>query len=179
MILFEKYSYKQKNLALLVLGVLLFAVSYKRSFRNTIETHSYLAELEQKKAEAEASQSTIQRLQLEISTVNRLLGKENVSIERVQQGFLNFFAMKSSGLSVQQIEEVYTFDHPDFSINTFRIDIKGDYLHQLRFIHKLEKEFEDARLIHTHFETKKDLVSGKSDLIATLLLQNYVQNEKK
>jgi hypothetical protein len=31
MTLFEKYSYKQKNLALLVLAVLLFAAAYKRS----------------------------------------------------------------------------------------------------------------------------------------------------
>jgi hypothetical protein len=178
MTLFDKYSYKQKNLALLVLAVLLFAVAYKRSFRTTIETNAYIGELELKKTEAATSQSTIRSLQVEISTVNRLLGRENVSIERVQQGFLNFFALKSRGLSVQQIEEVYTFDHPDFSINTFRIDVKGDYLAQLRFIHVLEKEFDDARLIHTHFETRKDLVSGKSDLIAMLLLQNYVQNEK-
>jgi hypothetical protein len=178
MTLFEKYSYKQKNLALLVIGVLLFAVAYKRSFSTTIETTAYIAELKEKKQQAESSQSEIANLQLEISTVNRLLGRENVSIERVQQGFLNFFALKSRSLSVQQIEEVYTFDHPDFSINTFRIDIKGDYLSQLRFMHALEKEFDDARLIHTHFETKKDLVSGKSDLISTLLLQNYVQNEK-
>lgn len=178
MTLFDKYSYKQKNLALLVLAVLLFAVAYKRSFRTTIETRAFIEELQLKKAAAESSQTAIQQLQLEIATVNRLLGRENVSIERVQQGFLNFFALKSHGLSVQQIEEVYTFDHPDFSINTFRIDIKGDYLSQLQFIHALEKDFDDARLIHTHFETKKDLVSGKSDLISTLLLQNYVQNEK-
>jgi hypothetical protein len=179
MTLFDKYSYKQKNLALLVVGVLLFAAAYKRSFSTTLETRSYISELELKKAEAVSSQSTIRNLQMEIAAVNKMLGRENVSIEQVQQGFLNFFARKSSGLSVQQIEEVYTFDHPDFSINTFRIDIKGDYISQLRFINSLEKEFDDARLIHTHFETKKDLVSGKSDLISTLLLQNYVQNENK
>lgn len=178
MTLFEKYSYKQKNLALLVIGVLLFAVAYKRSFRTTIETRAYINELEVKKSEAVLSQQTIKNLQTEISTVNKLLGKENVSIEKVQQGFLNFFARKSHNLAVQQIEEVYTFDHPDFSINTFRIDIKGDFISQLKFINALEKEFEDARLIHTHFELKKDLVTGKNELITTLLLQNYVQDEK-
>lgn len=179
MTLFEKYSYKQKNLALLVIGVLLFAAAYKRSFSTTIETRSYISELELKKAEAENSMLTIRTLQTQIASINKMLGKENVAIEQVQQDFLNFFAGHSSGLSVQQIEEVYTFDHPDFSINTFRIDIKGDYLSQLRFIHALEKSFDDARLIHTRFETQKDLVSGKSDLISTLLLQNYVQNEKQ
>lgn len=178
MTFFDKYSYKQKNLALLVLGVLLFAAAYKRSFRTTIDTTTYISELSDKKAEAELSQQTIQNLQLEIATVNGILGKENVSIEQVQQGFLNFFALQSSGLSVQQIEEVYTFDHPDFSINTFRIDIEGNFIQQLLFIHKLEKQFQEARLIHTHFETKKDPASSKSNLITTLLLQNYTRNEK-
>lgn len=177
MTLFDKYSYKQKNLALLVLGVLLFAVSYKRSFKTTIETTSYISELNDKQAEAELSNQSIRRLQLEIATVNRLLGKENISIERIQQGFLNFFARYSSGLSVQQIEEVYTYDHPDFSINTFRIDIKGNFISQLRFMNALERNFDEARLIHTHFETKKDLVSGNSELITTLLLQNYVRTK--
>ena len=178
MTFFDKYSYKQKNLALLVLGVLLCAVAYKRSFKTTFETQDYIVELEQKKATAVSSRETIRRLQLEIANVNKLLGKENVSIERVQQGFLNFFAQHSSGLSVQQIEEVYTFDHPDFSINTFRIDLKGDYLAQVRFLNKLEMHFDEARLIHARFELKKDLVSGKTDLISTLLLQNYVRSEK-
>jgi len=178
MTFFDNYSYKQKNLALLVLGVLLVAVAYKRSFKTTFETQAYIAELALKKEEAISSQQAIRQLQLEIANVNKLLGKENVSIERVQQGFLNFFALKSSGLSVQQIEEVYTFDHPDFSINTFRIDVKGDFIQQLRFINNLEKDFDEARLIHTHFETQKDLVTGRSYLISTLLLQNYVRSKK-
>jgi hypothetical protein len=177
MTLFDKYSYKQKNLALLVIGVLLAAVAYKRSFSTTLETRAYISELELRQQQAVSSQQSIRQLQLEIATVNRLLGKENVSIEQVQQGFLNFFARTGSDLSVRQIEEVYTFDHPDFSINTFRIDLQGDYLAQLRFINSLEKNFDEARLIYTHFETQKDLASGKKHLVSTLLLQNYVRSE--
>ena len=177
MTFFDQYSYKQKNLALLILGVLLTAVAYKRSFKTTIETRDYISELRMKQQDAVSSQQAIRLLQVEIAGVNKLLGKENISIERVQQGFLNFFARNSSGLSVQQIEEVYTFDHPDFSINTFRIDLQGDFISQLHFIHRLEREFDEARLIHTRFEARKDLVSGKKHLISTLLLQNYVQSE--
>lgn len=177
MTFFDKYSYKQKNLALLVLGVLLAAVSYKRSFRTTFETQDYIHELEAKKEMAASSRQNIRTLQLEIANVNKLLGKENISIERVQQGFLNFFAQYGNGLSVQQIEEVYTFDHPDFSINTFRIDLKGNYTAQLRFLNKLEKQFDEARLIHSGFELKKDPQNSTSSLVSTLLLQNYVRNE--
>jgi hypothetical protein len=178
MTLFEKYSFRQKNVALLILGGLLAIVSYKRSFSTTIETRKFLSELEIKKSAAMQSYGNIQVLQKEIIQINRLLGKENVSIEEVQQSFLNFFAMRSSGLVVHQIEEVYSFDHPDFRINTFRIDLKGDFLSLLKFLHNLETRFNDARLIHSAYEVKKNEETGKLELISTLLLQNYVQQTK-
>jgi hypothetical protein len=176
MTLFDKYSYKQKNFALIILAVLLLAASYKRSFKTTIETLQYKSELKQKKEEALMSSMHVRQLHQEISIINKMLGKENVPIEKVQQGFLNFFARNSKHQSVQQIDEVYTFKHPDFSINTYRIDLKGDFLHALKFIHAMEWNFEEARLIHIHYKLKKDLQSGSQDVYTTLLLQNYVQN---
>lgn len=173
--LFEKYSYKQKNLALLIIAVLLFAASYKRAFSKTIETNSYINELEIKKQEALNSQKEIRLLQKNVAHLNKLLGKENVSVEEVQQGFLNFLARKSSRIEVKQIDEVYGFEHPDFKINTFKIELQGDYLSLVKFIYDLEHAFNDARLIHFQMESKKDPVTNKTDLTTTLLIQNYVQ----
>lgn len=175
MTLFEKYSYKQKNLALLIIAVLLFAVSYKRAFSKTIETNSYISELELKKQEALNSQEEIRLLQKQVAQLNKLLGKENVSVEEVQQGFLNFLARKSPKISVKQIDEVYSFEHPDFKINTFKIELKGDFISILKFIYELEQSFDDARLIHFQMSSEKDAVTNKTDLTTTLLIQNYVQ----
>lgn len=175
MTLFEKYSYKQKNFALLVIAVLLFAASYKRAFSKTIETNSYINELEIKKQEALNSQKEIRQLQKNVAQLNKLLGKENVSVEQVQQGFLNFLALKSSRIEVKQIDEVYGFEHPDFKINTFKIELRGDFIPVLRFINELEKSFDDARVIHFEMNSEKDLVTNKTDLTTTLLIQNYVQ----
>jgi hypothetical protein len=174
--LFEKYSYKQKNFGLLLLFVLLIAASYKRSFKTSFELIEHKNELKQDYTEALNSMNRIKLLQAEISNLNKFLGKENVPIEKVQQGFLNFFALKSRHLSVQQIEEVYTFQHPDFSINTFRIDLIGDYLLTLEFLNKLEQNFELARLIHVKQETKKNRKTEQNELHTTILLQNYVRN---
>ena len=177
MTLFDKYSYKQKNTALLVLGVLLGAVAYKRSFSKTIEAWALIHDLEVQQMQARSSQNTIHSLQTEIGQMNRVIGKEDNSVEIVQQGFLNFFARKATNLSVNQIEEVYTFDHPDFSINTFRIDLKGNFNDQLRYIYQLENEFNEARLIYSKFENKKDSETQKQFLVSTLLLQNYVHGK--
>ena len=177
MTFFEKYSYKQKNFALLVLAVLLFAAAYKRSFKTTLETRAYISELEQKQLAGQQSQHELFQARKEVMQLNKLLGKENVSIEKTQQAFLNFFAAKSAHISVQQIDEVYSFEHPDFKINTFKIDLKSDFISVLQFIYLLELHFDDARLVHMHSEIKENLQTEKDDLITTLLLQNYVQKK--
>jgi flagellar biosynthesis component FlhA len=176
MTLFDTYSYKQKNFALMILAVLLAAASYKRSFKTTLDTLQLKKELELKKEEALLSNTYVRQLHQESSILNRMLGKENVPIEKVQQGFLNFFARKANKQSVQQIDEVYTYNHPDFSINTYRIDLKGDFVNAVKFIREMEFKFDDARLIHVNYTLKKDLQSGNQDVYTTLLLQNYVRN---
>ncbi len=175
MTFFDQYSYKQKNIALLVLGVLLAAASYKRAFSVTIETAEYKTELREKLILAETSDQQIRTKQIEIAQLNRLIGKEGNTIEKVQQEFLNFFAKRAQSISVHQIEEVLHFQHPDFSINTHRIVLKGDYINTLRFIYDLEKKFNLAKILNISFEFRKFNSDEDKDLYTTLLIQNYLR----
>lgn len=175
MTFFDKYSYKQKNYALALLAVLLLAASYKKAFSTTIETVQYKHELEEKVLVARTAIMDISLCRAQIKNLNRLLGKENITIEKVQQGFLNFFARKANQISVYQIDEVLTYQHPDFSINTHRIILKGDYLNTLRFIYSFEQEFDLARLINISFEYKKYTADGQEELYTTILIQNYLR----
>lgn len=175
MTFFDQYSYKQKNIALLVLGVLLAAVSYKRAFSVTIETSEYKTELQEKLILAESSDQQIRTKQIEIAQLNRLIGKEGNTIEKVQQEFLNFFARRAQSISVHQIEEVLHFQHPDFSINTHRIVLRGDYINTLRFVYDLEKKFNLAKILNISFEFRKFDSNDEKDLYTTLLIQNYLR----
>jgi hypothetical protein len=179
MTFFDQYSFKQKNYALVVLTVLLIAASYKRAFKNTIETVQYRKELNEKIIFSKNAINEIKGIQTQIVYYNKLLGKENVTIEKVQQGFLNFLAINNTDLIVYQIDEVLTFQHPDFSINTHKIILKGNFNQTLRFINKLEKHFDLAKLINVSFEFKKYNSDEKEELYTTLLLQNYEQGTKK
>jgi len=173
MTFFDGYSYKQKNYALAILAVLLLAASYKRAFSVTAETVRNKNELIHKMEESVTALDNIRVTQIEIAALNKLLGKENVTIEKVQQGFLNFLNRNSSNISVYQVEEVMKFQHPDFSINTHRIILKGNFLNTLQFLYKLEKEFDLARLINVSFEYKKYNIEEKEQLYTIILLQNY------
>lgn len=175
MTFFDGYSYKVKNRAMLVVAVLLIAVAYKRAFSVTLETRSYRQELEQKLERAEYANQDIRKEQLEIAQLNQYLGQENNSVEKVQQGFLNFFALKAKNILVHQIDEVLNYKHPDFEINTHSIVLKGDFVSTLVFIYAMEKDFPLAKLLNLHFEYKRTSNEQDEALYTTLLIQNYLR----
>ncbi len=175
MTFFDKYSYKQKNYAMIVLAVLLVAVAYKRAFSVTVETLDYRSELEDKLILAQSADSEIRTRQLDIARLNRYLGEQNNTVEKVQQGFLNFFAQHGNGLQVHQIDEVLNFKHPDFEINTHRIVLEGNYPNTLRFIYALEKKFRLAKVLNIGFELKRFSMEEEKHLYTTLLIQNYLR----
>lgn len=175
MTFFDTYSYKQKNYALVLLFVLLIAAVYKRSISPTLEIKNYRTELVNKLERAKSAHQEIKLKYSQIAGLNQFLGKENSTVEKVQQGFLNFYAKRSKGLEVYQIDEVLNFKHPDFQINTHRIVLKGDFLSTLRFLYNLEKDFSLAKLLNVHFEYKKYSSDEDPDLYTTILIQNYIR----
>ena len=175
MTFFDKYTYKQKNYALLVIGVLLAAVAYKRGFAPTMEIKQYRTELEEKLVLASSADDQIRTKQVEIAQLNRLLGEEGNTIEKVQQEFLNFFAKYANKVSVHEINEVLHFQHPDFSINTHRVVLKGDYTSTVRFLYEVEKKFKLAKILNVSFEYTKQDVNVDKALYTTILIQNYVR----
>ncbi len=175
MTFFDKYSFKQKNYAVALLTVLLIAVAYKKAFSISIETVTYRTELREKMEKASHADQDIRSRQIEIMKLDRFLGKENSSVEKVQQGFLNFFARNAKNLSVYQIDEVLNFKHPDFEINTHSIVLRGDYISTLNFIYALETSFPLGKILNIKFEYRRPSSEDKEALYTTLLMQNYLR----
>lgn len=173
MTFFDKYTYKQKFLALCVICLLLLAATYKRVFKTTLDLQTYIQELQFKKEGLINLASDIRLERNQIFKLNKLLGKQNVTIDKVQKDFLTFFEAQSADLLVYQMDEVIRFEHPDFIIHTHRIVLRGGFLPMLKFIDKLEKEFDLARLTTISIEKVKIDQEEKEYLYTTLLLQNY------
>jgi len=175
MTFFDGYSYKVKNRVMIILAVLLVAVAYKRAFSVTFETRDYHSELEAKLVRAESAEQDIRRKQIEIAQLNKYLGEENNTVEKVQQGFLNFFAVNAEDILVHQIDEVLNFKHPDFAINTHCITLKGGFLETVNFLYKLERNFALAKILNVSFEFRKGTTQEDPALFTTLLIQNYLR----
>ena len=138
---FENYSYRQKNYALAIICVLLIAVAYKRAFSVSIATNDLKHELKEKLVEAKSANNDIRVKQLQIAKLNRFIGEEGNTVEKVQQAFLNFFAKNARNIAVYEISEVLNYRHPDFTINTHRIVLKGGY--------KLKLSTNSYQVLHT------------------------------
>ncbi len=175
MTFFDSYSYRYKNYALIVLGLLLLAVAYKRSFRGTLEARDYRTELKEKIAVSRNSSREIRQTNARLAVLNEFLGKENSSIEKVQQGFLTFFTRNAQKIVVFEVSEVQSFQHPDFTIYTHKVILKGDFIHTLKFLNRLETQFDLARLINVSHSYEKVNDSDPA-LYTTILFQNYVRN---
>lgn len=172
MTFFDNYSYRTKKIAVLVIVALLVVVVYKRAIQPTLELKAYRTELEEKKRLALLAPHELRLKQQRIKMLNQVLGKENSSIEEVQLKFLKFFDQKAQKLKIYQVSEVLDYEHPDFTIYTHEIVIKGDYLSSLRFIHQLETKFDDAKVVHVFFEYKK-MYSIESEALYTYI---YLQH---
>jgi len=175
MTFFDKYSYKTKNYALIILGVLLLAVIWKRSINTTIDLLSLNNQLEEKLELATTADQQIKNTYKEISELNAYIGKENSSVDEVQQAFLRFFDAETRSLQIEQMDEVLNFKHPDFEINTHRIVVSGPYVETVKFIYTFEKEFKMAKVLSVQFESERNKMTNKIALNTTLLIQNYVR----
>lgn len=155
--------------------MLLVAVAYKKAFGVAIETRDYRNELIEKLALAENADGQIRSQQVQIALLDKYLGEEDNTIEKVQQGFLNFFAKYGEHLLVNRIDEVLNFKHPDFEINTHCIVLRGDYVSTIEFIYTLEKDFSLAKILNVAFEFKRESMEEEKHLYTTLLIQNYLR----
>lgn len=173
--MFDKLTYKQKNYGLLLIFILLAMVSYKRSFILSI---SVMKEIKQQKSQMLDTKNTtkkIELLALEIKQINHNLGKTDQSSDKVQQALLHAISSfpRSYGLTIETINNTHLFSSVDYKILTNEVLIEGNFVGLTRAIHKLEKEFEYARIINTDIFKTKEYGEKKSKIYAKILFQHY------
>jgi len=173
MTFFDSYSYKKKNIGLVIISVLLIAVSFKKAFYVSYQTKMFRDELVLKLEKAKSANSEIKNNQIMIAKLNRFIGEQNNSVEKVQQEFLNFFAKNTRNIMVYQINEVLNYKHPDFEINTHRVILKGNFKSILNFVYLLEKDFNFAKILKVRFQYIRKDLNDEKGLYTTILIQNY------
>lgn len=172
MTFFDQYSFEKKNRALLVIIALIILVVYKKPISETLELVKIKNETRVKLLDIKNNDKRLRNLQNQLFQINQYLGIES-SEKNIQQQFLNFFYQNQTSLKIESITEPIIFNHPDFKINTYEINISGDFISSLQFVYFLETKFKLARVISISFEVKKEMNSQSDFLNTKLYIQNY------
>jgi len=176
--MFDRFTYKQKNYALLGVFVLLCMVSYKRSFSLTLNAQDEIAEQESQLAKTDNVQTDIESLVVQINQLNRNIGKSDIAPDKVSQEILSEISAFSSNNPVElvQLEKTHSFQTVDFDIFSNQILVEGNYNGILSLSHYMENNFEYARLTNVELFTEENHNSKSKKLYGKLLFQHYRQN---
>lgn len=174
--MFNQYSYKVKFQFLLVFFMMLSIAAYKRSFSNLIALYAENRSLKDKKELINSQRPNIANLNKEVENLDKLIGKEGVEKEKIQQEIINFLVKNGSAVSIFDLQPIHDFVQDDYQIDTFQLDLIGNYNQLLSLAYSFEKQFEYSKIISMKFYTDKR--NNKTmTLHLKLIFQNYENNK--
>lgn len=174
----NSFTYRQKNYALILIALLLFWASYKRSFSLTVNAKKELVELDNKLAGATDSYKEIEYIKEEVNSLTNIIGTESVRSDVIQQSILEQVTRLSDslGLKVESIDQIHSFKSSDYIIFSNLLVLEGDFNTLFKALNYLEREFKGSRICSLEYYTKKNLQLKKSKLYARVIFQNYSRN---
>ncbi|MNK23693.1 hypothetical protein D3C87_419910 [compost metagenome] len=171
--MFDKYSYKIKFKALLVLFCMLSFTAYKRSFSTLKEVIFENNELTLKYEKLNEESGNLNVLKSEIESIDKVIGKEGINKEKIQQDILAFTS--NYAVSVYNLRSIHEFTDVSHKIYTNEIDITGSLNQLLKLSYDFEKSTDYSRLVSMNFYTSKK--DNKVDILhLKMIFQNYENN---
>ncbi|GAA4272063.1 hypothetical protein U6A24_11190 [Aquimarina gracilis] len=170
--MFANLTYKQKLLGLVVLGVLLFFAANKRSFKITKQAYNQVKQLEDKLNYVNASTTDIGETQAELSFYDKIIGKQGVEPEEIQQEILDF-ATQYDQVLVYNLDEIHLAESNGFSIISNQLTLEGDFNALLEVVYAFEKEFKFSNIVSVSFVKEKEYQTRKNKLRVKIIFQNY------
>lgn len=169
--MFENYSYKQKFYALIILFFMLSITAYKRSFHALFDVISEYSELSKKADDINKKAKNTGTLKNDVECLDKIIGKEGVTKEMVQQGIIGF-ASASPGVSINDLKPIHDYPETDYHIITNQLDVTGNANQLLELAYNFEKKFNYSRMVSQNFYTTKK--NNKSEVLhLKMIFQNY------
>jgi hypothetical protein len=169
--MFEQYTYKQKFMALLIVFVMLSITAYKRSFSTLFQVMKENRELNNQVNQLANKAKNSDKLIEEVAALDKLIGKEGMQSQEVQQQIVNF-ATKNANVSISDLQPIHIADDGNYVISTNQIDVTGNVNQLLQTSYAFEQKFEWSRLASVNFYTIKK--NNKPEALhLKMIFQNY------
>jgi len=170
--MFEKYSYKIKFKALLVVFVMLSIAAYRRSFSSLLATMDENKVLKEKVEMMGRKTRNVDQLSKEIADLDRLIGKEGTGRDMVQQNIVGFISENNGNVHISDLKAIHEFVEENYKIYTYQLDLIGNYNELAGLAYDFEKNFEYSKIVSMKFYTEKK--NNKPDVLhLKMIFQNY------
>ena len=169
-------GWKNKNI-LLVLGfVLLLIIAYQFAFSKTLAIKKEINSLETKSIAFQNVGNLFATLDYRIRYADSILGKNNLKNSSVQNNLLDFLNRQSTTnqFTISDFSEPHRFTENEVTITSYRFSIVGGFRDILEMIYKLEQEQAFGKIVHIHFEKKRDYRMGKDFLECFVVVESLV-----
>lgn len=170
--MFEQFSYKKKFVFLMVIFGMLLVASYKRSFNVLIASVKENNKLTEQDISFKKKTKNMNQLVNEIAYLDKVIGKENVTREQIQQDIVSFIALKQPQISITDLQPIHIFQNNDHLIITNIIEVSGSLNQLLQLGYSFEKELNISRVVAMSFVKRKNQ-QKKEDLYLKIIFQNY------
>lgn len=170
--MFEQLSYKLKFKLLIAVSVMLSIAAYRRSFSSLIDVINENRSLKSKLELMNRNSKSIDQLNSEIAKLDKMIGKDGVSKEKVQQGIVGYISENCGEVSINDMKPTHEFIDNNYKIYTYEIDLVGNFNQLIRCMYLLEKKFDYSKIVSSNFyATKKD--NKNNVLHLKIIFQNY------
>jgi hypothetical protein len=169
--MFEQYTYKKKFIALTIIFVMLSITAYKRSFSALFHLMNENKELTRNVEQLNKRALNSDKLIREVAALDKLIGKEGIQSQEVQQQIVNFAANKAN-VSISDLQPIHVAGDGNYAVSTNQIDLTGNLNQLLQIGYAFEKDFNLSRLASMNFYTIKK--NNKSEVLhLKMIFQNY------
>ncbi|MDD2987149.1 hypothetical protein [Flavobacterium sp.] len=170
--MFENYSFKIKLKVLLILFVMLSVAAYRRSYSSLIESYQEYKTLSEKVLLMKSKTTNLDKLRYEIGRLDKIIGKEGVNREKVQQGIVGFITEQGSTVQINDLKTIHEFVEENYNIYTYQLDLLGNYNQLASLSYAFEKKFENSKIVSMKFYVDKK--NNKSEVLhLKMIFQNY------
>ncbi|OXA99542.1 hypothetical protein [Flavobacterium pectinovorum] len=174
--MFENYSYKKKFMVLLLVFVMLLITAYKRSFHNLFQVIHEYKTLSEKTNDINKKANNTEKLTKEINYLDRVIGKEGITKEMVQQGIISFASTEDPKISINDLQSSHVFSDENYRIISNQLDVTGNCNQLLALGYGFEKKFDYSRIVSMNFYTTKK--NNTSEVLhLKMIFQNYENNK--
>ena len=174
----NKLSFKQKNIGLLLLTLVFGYLIYQKAIQGTLTLARDCSDLEQQLLLASSTPDELQALEIELASMNRVVGS-GLSVEEAHQQLLEQLSQfcDTSMLHLKDFPEPHTFAASDYSIVTSAAEVEGRFDNLVALIHELEQH---SRGFKSHFretlQTNRQSTKKKPSYMRRSTFKTFVKH---